>query len=272
MVLPTVTCCGLISAFFALHFPTGTEKCVVSNIYFIYHTSRIDYNQPGTLPATISTMKKWAIVTFSLTTAENMYCLGTSNRGSFEAQQSNSNSVLITYFIWKARRGIRHTTSSRLEVRFFVWSYGSGPNLVHSQFVLRVFAESAGVWVILLSATFIVYLFDPNACYVILFLVRPCFRVQTAVLDLCDAPTTQTNPILGISFCMIVIRLQTREKLIVMGSGNARPASYLSNFNAIVKEQDSYTIDSEGVPTELTVPGSQPTADDPTPDITASNV
>ena len=79
---------------------------------------------------------------------------------------------------------------------------------------------------------------------------------------------TQSNPILGISFCMIIIRLQLRERITMMGSGNAKP-SYLGNFNVATKEHGLHTAGSENTPNELTASSSKRTVDGPIFDITS---
>jgi hypothetical protein len=80
---------------------------------------------------------------------------------------------------------------------------------------------------------------------------------------------TKTNPILGIAFCMMIIRLQLRSQGTVVGSGNSKPP-YSNNFKAASKDNSSYTAGSS--PNELMVFSSKRTVDDSTFDATASNV
>ena len=120
---------------------------------------------------------------YSVTVVENIYCLGTSNRGLVEAQRSNSTSGLIAFFIWRTHSNVSQVTSSSLQVPLFAWSRNNDTNLIHSQSILRVFIESAGMWVFFVILTGIVYLFSLEGYMLVLYMVRRCFHVQTIVLN-----------------------------------------------------------------------------------------
>jgi len=200
--------------------PIVTSCCVITcSSHFLYYTSRIDLTQPLTLPGILSTTKKWSIATFVLTVAENFYCLG-----------------LIAFFIWRTHRGVSGASSSNLRS------------------VLRIFIESAGLWVLCILVTFIVYLIDEIAS---------------------DVPLYLANPVLGISFCMMTIRLQLRDKGTVVGSGSTKP-SYFSSFRAASggqsKEEISYSHGSTNTQNELMVFSSKRTVEDSTFDSTTSKV
>lgn len=168
--------------------PIVTSCCLITcSAHFLYYTSKIDLTQPLTLPETLWMQEKWSIATFVLTVAENIYCL-----------------ALIAFFIWRAHSGIHSATQSNL------------------QSVLRIFVESAGMWVLCILITFIVYLTN-----------RPAFYI----------PYYLTNPILGIAFCMMKIRLQLRDKGIMVGSDGSKPSSF-DAFKAVSREQFKENSDS----------------------------
>ena len=147
-------------------------------------------------------------------------------------------------------------------------------NLVRSQSVLRIFIESAAIWVLVVFVTFMVYLADRIAVYTPLFLVRLLLFVpRKAVLKPLATPTTQASPILGISLCMMTVRLQLHSKATVVGpgSGNSR-LPYVSNFKTGPRERGAYTADSETAPNEFVVFSSKRTLDESTFDTTASEV
>ena len=80
----------------------------------------------------------------------------------------------------------------------------------------------------------------------------------------------QTNPILGISFCMMTIRMQLRRKHTTVGSGNAKP-SYLNDFKA-ASEGHTYTAGSMNAQNQFMVFSSEQTIDHSTFDTAASKV
>ena len=96
-------------------------------------------------------------------------------RGLAKVELSNFTSALISFFIWKTHRDVRQTTASSLQVFLFLWSWESSANLIYSQSVLRIFIESAGMWVLCIIVTFVVYMINVIAAYVPLYLVCPCF-------------------------------------------------------------------------------------------------
>lgn len=149
----------------------------------LYYGSRIDLTQPRIPPEILRSLRGWSIAGFSVTVAGNIYCLGTSNKGLSEPEHSNPTSALISFFIWRAHRGIRRTTPTGLQVRAFVWSCKNDANLFHSQSVLQIIIESAGIWVFFISLTFIIFLFNETACYIFLYLVRPRLHVQIVALS-----------------------------------------------------------------------------------------
>ena len=83
--------------------------------------------------------------------------------------------------------------------------------------------------------------------------------------------TMQTNPILGISFCMMTIRLQLRRKATAVGSGNAK-SSYFNDVKAPSGGPSSYTAGHMDVRNEIMVFSSKQTVDDSTFDTTTSKV
>ena len=104
-------------------------------------------------------------------------------------------------------------------------------------------------------------LISPSTWYV--HVSRPRAHSQLIIL------MTQTNPILGISFCMMTIRLQLRGTNTVVGSGHSKQPY---NFRTASKEHSSYASGSVGAPNELMVFSSKRTVDDSTFDVTASKV
>ncbi|KAF9651440.1 hypothetical protein BDM02DRAFT_3184450 [Thelephora ganbajun] len=199
VVLPIIMCCSLIGC----------------NCLYLYYASKLDFTKPQTLPATQSWIKKWTIVGFAITLAENTYCIS-----------------LITFFVWRTHCEVRQVTSSTLQP------------------VLRIFVESAGVWVFSFFVAFIVYLFDENACFICLYLM---------------------NPLLGIAFCTVAIRLQFRNKTAVVGSGNNK-LPHLSTFEVASKEHSSHADNSMSAPNKAMVFGSKQAVDESIFDITASKV
>jgi hypothetical protein len=81
----------------------------------------------------------------------------------------------------------------------------------------------------------------------------------------------QTSPILGISFCVMTIRLQLRRKTNVVGSDNANP-SYLGDIKAASEGHTAYAAGSVNAQNQLMVFTSNQTANDSILDITAPNV
>jgi hypothetical protein len=81
----------------------------------------------------------------------------------------------------------------------------------------------------------------------------------------------QTNPILGISFCMMTIRLQLRGRTTVVGSDNPNP-SYLGNIMAVSKGHPAHAAGSANAQNQFMVFSSNQTVDRSTFDITASKV
>ena len=94
-------------------------------------------------------------------------------QGLAEVEISDLTSALIAFFIWKTHRDVRQATSSSLQVYAFAWSWGNDANIIYSQSVLRIFIESAGMWVFFIFVTFMVYLANETAAYIPLYLVRP---------------------------------------------------------------------------------------------------
>ena len=111
-----------------------------------------------------------------------------------EVEFSNSTSALIAFFIWKTHRDVRQATSSSLQVCVSVWSCESGPNLLHSQSVLRIFIESAAIWIFFIFITFVVYLANDTAAYIPLYLVRPRFAPKNPLSTHLSHDTDQPRP------------------------------------------------------------------------------
>lgn len=199
--------------------PIVTACClIICSGHALYYTSKIDFTQPQTLPEIVSLQYKWSLSTFVVTISENIYCL-----------------ALVTFFIWRTHRGVHRATSSNL------------------QSVLLIFIESAGMWVICILITFIVFLTNQTACYIPLYV---------------------TNAVLGIAFCMMTIRLQLRDKGTTIGSGSSKP-SYFNNFKAGSGEQlkeNSHSTGSTNTQNEPMVFSSKQTIDNSTFDSAFSKV
>ena len=88
-----------------------------------------------------------------------------------EAQLFDLISALIAYFIWMTHRGVCQASSSGLQVCVLARSCENYINLVDLQSVLRIFIESAGIWVLFIFITFMIYLANENASYIFLYLV-----------------------------------------------------------------------------------------------------
>jgi len=76
--------------------------------------------------------------------------------------------VAIAFFIWRAQRDVRHITTSPLTA------------------IMWIFIESAGMWLLFVAITFFVYLGDTTVSLAFAYI---------------------TNPMLGISFCLMVTRM-----------------------------------------------------------------
>ena len=83
--------------------------------------------------------------------------------------------------------------------------------------------------------------------------------------------TMQTNPILGISFCMMTIRLQLHRKTTVVESDNPKPL-FFNNVKATSQGHATYPAGSVKAQNQVMVFGSNQTVNDSTFDITASRV
>lgn len=79
----------------------------------------------------------------------------------------------IAFFIWRAQVDIRYVTTSPLTA------------------VLWIFIESAGMWLLFVGLTFFVYVGDPTVSLAFVYI---------------------TNPMLGISFCLMVTRLNLHSQ------------------------------------------------------------
>jgi len=81
--------------------------------------------------------------------------------------------VAIAFFIWRAQCDVRHVTTSPLTA------------------VMWIFIESAGIWLLFVALTFFVYLGDPTVSLAFVYI---------------------TNPMLGISFCLMITRLNLHSQ------------------------------------------------------------
>jgi hypothetical protein len=110
-------------------------------------------------PASLAKIRRWGIATFSMTLTENTFC-----------------ATMISFHIWRMNHDIRFTAQSK------------------TGRVLRIFIESAGMWIVLMFITFFLFLANTPTWLTMLHL---------------------TNPILGISFCFMMARLflLSREEL-----------------------------------------------------------
>jgi hypothetical protein len=107
-------------------------------------------------PESMKPFHAWAVACFSLTFVENLYCL-----------------VAISFFIWRTQYDVRHVTTSPLTA------------------VMWIFVESAGMWLLFVALTFLVYLADPTVSVAFVYI---------------------TNPTLGISFCLMITRLNLHSE------------------------------------------------------------
>ncbi|KAF9651781.1 hypothetical protein BDM02DRAFT_525377 [Thelephora ganbajun] len=123
-------------------------------IYRLYHVCGLKLNVLD--PESTGPFHTWAVVCFTLTFGENLYCL-----------------VAIALFIWRAQYDIRHVTTSPLTA------------------VMWIFIESAGMWLLFVGLTFFVYLGDPTVSLAFVYI---------------------TNPMLGVSFCLMVTRLNLHSQ------------------------------------------------------------
>jgi len=80
---------------------------------------------------------------------------------------------MIAFHIWRGQRDVRYVSQSNLNP------------------ILRIFVESAGLWTIVALATFIAYLKNNYVFYTLYYMA---------------------NPIMGICFCMITVRLNLRTR------------------------------------------------------------
>jgi len=120
---------------------------VVFGICLLRTTVKLNFLDPESMRP----FHTWAIVCFSLTFGENLYCL-----------------IAIAFFIWRNQHSIRHITTSPLTT------------------VMWIFIESAGLWLLFVGLTFFVYLGDTTVSVALVYI---------------------TNPMLGISLCLMITRL-----------------------------------------------------------------
>jgi len=151
-------------------------------------------------PTSTGPFHTWAVVCFTLTFGENLYCL-----------------VAIAFFIWRAQSDIRYVTTSPLSA------------------VLWIFIESAGIWLLFIGLTFFVYLGDPTISLAFVYI---------------------TNPMLGISFCLMVARLNLHSQI-----RNRASFGYVSRSLDIETRQSkevSLTPTGPHVPRPPTIPTTSP--------------
>jgi hypothetical protein len=131
---------------------TMCAALVACGLCLLKATVKLDFLDPeSTKP-----FHTWAVVCFTLTFGENLYCL-----------------VAIAFFIWRAQYDIRYVTTSPLTA------------------VLWIFIESAGIWLLFVGLTFFVYVGDPTVSLAFVYI---------------------TNPMLGISFCLMLTRLNLHSQ------------------------------------------------------------
>jgi len=117
-----------------------------------------------TAPRSVEKIRIWCTATFSLTFVENCYCAG-----------------MITAHIWRSQRDMRSMSTRDLRP------------------VLRIFVESAGLWIVFVFVNLVAYVSKSDIFYLFLYLA---------------------NPILGISFCLMTVRLNLLKR-----SQSQRPES-----------------------------------------------
>lgn len=98
-------------------------------------------------PATTTPFRTWAIVCFTLTFGENLYCL-----------------IAIAFFIWRAQYDIRHVTTSPLTA------------------VLWIFIESAGMWLLFVGLTFFVYVGNPTVALAFVYITNPMLGISFCLM------------------------------------------------------------------------------------------
>jgi len=103
-------------------------------------------------PVTVARIRTWGIPTFVITLTENTYC-----------------AVMIAFHIWETNR----------DTRFAVRQSKLGA-------ILRIFVESAALWIVLMFTAFFFFLAD--------------IPIWVTILH-------TTNPVLGICFCTMTARL-----------------------------------------------------------------
>jgi len=131
---------------------TMCAALAVCGVFLLKATVRLNFlDSESTKP-----FHMWAVVCFTLTFGENIYCL-----------------LAIAFFIWRARSNMRDITTSSLTA------------------VLWIFIESAGIWLLFVGLTFFVYVGDPTVSLAFVYI---------------------TNPMLGISFCLMVTRLNLHSR------------------------------------------------------------
>jgi len=125
---------------------------VVCGLCLLKATLKLNYLDPESMRP----FHTWAVVCFTLTFGENLYCL-----------------IAIAFFIWRAQCDIRYITTTPLTA------------------VMWIFIESAGIWLLFVGLTFFVYVGDPTVALAFVYI---------------------TNPMLGISFCLMITRLNLHSQ------------------------------------------------------------
>jgi len=142
-------------------FPCVTcVTAIVCSSNFLHALNLLDLTEPQTAV----NIRIWCTATLSLTLVENCYCAG-----------------MISAHIWRSQRDMRSTSTRDL-----------GP-------VLRIFVESAGMWIVFVFVNLVAYVSKSNIFYLFFYL---------------------TNPVLGISFCLMTLRLNLLQR-----PRNLRPES-----------------------------------------------
>jgi len=108
------------------------------------------------VPQSLEIIRKWCTATLSLTLAQNLYCAG-----------------MISAHVWRSQRDVRSISTGNLRP------------------VLRIFIESAGMWIFFVLVNLITYVSSSNIFYLFLYMA---------------------NPILGISFCLMTVRLNLLKR------------------------------------------------------------
>jgi len=137
-----------------------------------------------TAPQSIENIRIWCTATLSLTFVENCYCAG-----------------MITAYIWRSQRDMRSMSTVDLNP------------------VLRIFVESAGMWIVFMFVNLVAYVSKSNIFYLFLYLA---------------------NPILGISFSLMTVRLNLLKQPRTQPSGSLSTSATVSSHITFPKHEGPY--------------------------------